>query len=295
MNLSSIAVQSLYAPWIDSANISLDVLRLDLLHPVVSGNKWFKLKYYLQQASRQNKHCVATFGGAWSNHIVATAYACQQQNIACIGIIRGEQPAHLSFTLRAAQNFGMHLHFVSRASYSNKKELVEKYTTQGCFVIAEGGYGEAGARGAADILRCCNASLYSHIIVAVGTGTTLAGLTTAAHPGQQVIGISSMKSNYELPQQVANLLPPSNANKVVMFHDYHFGGYAKHPPELIAYINAVYVQHHLPLDIVYTGKAFYATQNLAAQQYFAPGSKLLFIHTGGLQGNASLPHEVVTF
>ncbi|HEY2725628.1 MAG TPA: pyridoxal-phosphate dependent enzyme [Parafilimonas sp.] len=270
------------------AHLQLNILRLDKIHPVVSGNKWFKLKYYLQQARENNLTLIATFGGAFSNHILATAYACNKQNIKCIGYIRGEKPKYFSETLSDAQALNMQLEFLSRTDYANKEMIINSNTS--AFIIPEGGYGETGAKGAAEILQLVpNISMYNYIVCAVGTGTMLAGIANASLPHQQCIGISVMKNNISLQNEVLMLVKSEVTNRIKIFHDYHFGGYAKHTKPLIDFMNTMWSNYNLPLDFVYTAKALYAVYHLAKNKYFISGSNILFIHSGGLQGNRSLP------
>lgn len=296
LDLSKIAVQNIDAEWLTDKQISLHVLRLDLIDAVVSGNKWFKLKYYLQEAVALKHNTVATFGGAWSNHIVAAAFACKQAGLQSIGIIRGEKSTDLSATLKAVQEFGMQLIYVSREEYRNKQQVIDTYKTNDWYWIPEGGYGPTGAKGASEILQIGNTTAYSHIIAAVGTGTMLAGLILSATANQHVIGISSMKGNYSLQTCINDLIASSDVRaSFQLMHDYHFGGYGKHPKQLLDFINEVYHAHQLPLDIVYTGKTFFAVRDMVNKSFFKPGSTLLMIHSGGLQGNGSLPHKVLAF
>ncbi|HUC80099.1 MAG TPA: pyridoxal-phosphate dependent enzyme [Flavisolibacter sp.] len=278
--------------------VSVDVLRLDLVHPVVSGNKWFKLKRYLQEAEQQSRKTLLTFGGAYSNHIVATAAAAQMHGLKSIGIIRGEEPAAWSHTLQAAKGFGMELFFVSREDYRQKRiphEVFFHHKQKDVYVIAEGGYGEKGAEGAAEILKGFDTTSYSHIVTAVGTGTTLAGLVNASQPHQQVIGIPVLKGAHSLQQEIESLLPEEKKAAFQLLHDYHFGGYAKHSPELLHFMNEAFQQYLLPTDFVYTAKALFAVFDLAKKEFFQPSEKVLFVHTGGLQGNASLPKGTLIF
>jgi 1-aminocyclopropane-1-carboxylate deaminase len=296
LELSSIDIQNIEAEWLTNKQLSLDVLRLDKLHPIVSGNKWFKLKYYLDEASTLKKTTIATFGGAWSNHIIATAFAAKEAGLKSIGIIRGEKPQDLSYTLDMAAEYGMELHFVTREQYRRKEEIFENYSHNNLYWIEEGGFGITGAKGAGEILKITDTSAYTYIIAAVGTGTMLAGLISSANSNQTIIGISSMKGNHSIEQKVKQLI--SNQAFEASFeinHDYHFGGYGKHPLPLIHFINEVYFKHNLPLDIIYTGKTFFAVKDLAEKSFFKPGSKLLMIHSGGLQGNMSLPVKVLAF
>ena len=277
---------------------TVDVLRLDLLHPVVSGNKWFKLKNYLNEAQLSNKKTIVTFGGAYSNHIAATAVATKALGLKSVAMIRGEKPNLLSHTLQDALHHGMELYFVSREDYKNKKLPAEffwkRQKDEFCF-INEGGYGAKGVEGAKEILQLVDAFRYTHIVAAAGTGTTVAGLTEASFPRQKIIGISVLKNNFSLSQQVENLISKENKKNFMLLHDYHFGGYAKYSKELIDFMNEWFLQTNIPSDFVYTGKLFYAANDLIRKNFFEEGSKLLIIHSGGLQGNNSLPQGTLIF
>lgn len=277
------------------ASFSIDVLRLDQVHPVISGNKWFKLKKYLEEARTSGKKRIITFGGAYSNHIVATAAAAKKFGFQSLGIIRGEEPAVHSHTLKAAREFGMMLLFSSRKAYENKKLSPELVNDPQAIIIPEGGYGIEGMLGASSILSSIKTEKYSHIFVAVGTGTTLAGLVMAASSKQEVAGISVLKNYTEHEAEINRLLPAVKHNSFKIFSDYHFGGYAKRSTELFAFMNQVYETTTIPTDFVYTAKTFYAVDNLARQRYFSPGDEILIVHTGGLQGNLSLPKGTLIF
>lgn len=288
----NIDVQPINAPWL-TAGTTFNVLRLDKLHPVVSGNKWFKLKYYLANAAQNGCTTIGTFGGAYSNHIVAAAFACRAAGFKSLGIIRGEEPAEPSTTLQQAAAYGMQLQFVSRTAFKDKEVI--KGANPGVYWINEGGYGETGAKGAAEIWQCIPAAGgYTHIVCAVGTGTMLAGLINGAAVHRKIIGISVLKNNFSIINEVSALL--NNADTTVdILHDYHFGGYAKHPPVLIEYMRQVWHDYALPTDIVYTAKAFYATQHLISSGVIPAGSRVLMVHSGGLQGNASLQKGMLPF
>jgi 1-aminocyclopropane-1-carboxylate deaminase len=276
----------------------VDVLRLDLIHPVISGNKWFKLKEYLKEAKILNKKIILTFGGAYSNHIVATAAAAKQNGFNSVGIIRGEKPTIFSHTLEDAMNFGMNLFFLSRNDYRKKlipTEIFDRYHEEDIYVINEGGYGAKGVEGAKTILQLTNFSSYTHILDVVGTGTTIAGLTEASHKHQSVTGISSMKNNFSLQQETEEFLSAENKHRFKLIHDYHFGGYAKYTQQLIDFMNEWYRQTNIPSDFVYSGKLFFAVNDLLEKNCFPPGSKLLVMHSGGLQGNQSLPKGTLIF
>ncbi|MGZ8557064.1 MAG: 1-aminocyclopropane-1-carboxylate deaminase/D-cysteine desulfhydrase [Chitinophagaceae bacterium] len=288
--LNSITIDDISAFY--KKEIEVAVLRLDKVSPLVSGNKWFKLRYYLEEAKARNKKGIITFGGAWSNHILATAAICQMNGLKAIGIIRGEEPKELSFTLQKAKEMGMQLYFISRAAYQNK-EIPAIVSTDECYLINEGGYGETGAKGASTILNYCNKP-FTHYCCAVGTGTMMAGIVNVVSPGQQVTGISVLKNNVPLEKKIKTLL----INKEIswqLIHDYSFGGYAKHQPALLSFMNEFYQGTSIPSDFVYTAKLFYAISDLIEKNYFPSGSKLLVIHSGGLQGNESLPVGTLIF
>jgi 1-aminocyclopropane-1-carboxylate deaminase len=287
-------------PGLAPKNIRADILRLDRIHPVVSGNKWFKLKEFLQQALQSPGQPVVTFGGPWSNHLIAAAYATRQQGLTAIGIIRGERPPVLSATLTAAAAYGMQLEFISRREYAEKetpaflRQLTDRHP--GAYIIPEGGSGPIGIKGSEDILRTTDTSQYTHILCAVGTGTTLMGLIRAARPGQVVIGIPVLKGfDQSTPVDPHTFLTPEQKAGAHILSGYHFGGYARHPPELLEFMNRWYRDTGVPSDIVYTGKLFFALWDSVRQGLFPAGSRLLVIHSGGLQGNLSLPPGILDF
>lgn len=293
VNMANVHTQTIdTSAWKGSA--AVDVLRLDLLHPVISGNKWFKLKYYLQDAKEKGYEEIVTYGGAWSNHIAATAYACRQFGCKSIGIIRGEEPSAYSATLQQAKAMGMQLRFVSRSDYKNKAAIDKQF--KHAYIIPEGGYGMLGAKGAAEILQCCmEPEKYSHIVCAAGTGTMMAGLIQAASHHQQVMGINVLKGNNPMKEISALLNDEDKTKQFKIYQQFHFGGYAKHPAELTEFMKLVWYKHQLPTDIVYTSKTFFGLQQLIADNTIPPGSRVLMIHSGGLQGNASLPAGALPF
>ncbi len=293
VDLSHITIDQALHPVLAEKNINLCVLRTDKIHPVISGNKWFKLRYYIEDALKNRKTTLVTKGGAWSNHIVATAAACKHYNLRSIGIIRGEKPENLSATLLEAMSYGMELVYISRKDFSENK-IAQWLNHPEHYFVDYGGYGNPGADGASTMLEHCNKAEYSHILCTVGSGTMLAGLINAASPQIIVTGISSMKNNHSLEYEVRQLLK----NEKIAFnlvHDYHFGGFAKHNTELTTFMNSFYRLTNIPTDIVYTGKLLFAIIDLAQKDYFPPGSNLLAIHSGGLQGNASLSKGTLIF
>ncbi|HTI07277.1 MAG TPA: pyridoxal-phosphate dependent enzyme [Puia sp.] len=295
-----LSIDTLTLPEWAQQRISADVLRLDKLHPVISGNKWFKLKGYVQAAIQQSGQHLITFGGAWSNHIVATACLAQQAGLRAIGFIRGECPALLSDTLQEAAGYGMQLEFLSREAYKTKDSPVflEQLATRypGAFIIPEGGAGNLGIKGSEDILQTVDTSSYSHILCAIGTGTMYQGLVNAAAPGQTVIGVPVLKGMNTLAAISREGWPPGDKLPYCrLLPDYHFGGYARHTPELLGFMNRWYQTTGIPSDFVYTGKLFYAALDSIHKQLFPPGSRLLLIHSGGLQGNRSLSPGLLVF
>jgi D-cysteine desulfhydrase len=296
--VSKITADEFTLPAFEKCRITADLLRLDKIHPVISGNKWFKLKFHLENFFAGNYNGLITFGGAWSNHIVATACACFLQKIKCVGIIRGEKPAQLSFTLQQAESYGMQLKFISRADYKQKDKAECRETIgkefPGYYFIPEGGAGPAGEKGAAEILQLANPADYSHIICAVGTGTMMRGLAMAAKNHKKIIGIPVLKFSNENHRQ-AGIVETRHALCLPKNTGYHFGGYAKYNGTLIEFMNEFYRQTAIPTDFVYTGKLMFAVNDLAVKNFFPPGSRLLIIHSGGLQGNASLPKGTLIF
>ena len=286
---NKITTDEIKVPFLQNKNVQFDVLRLDKIHPVISGNKWFKLKYHLDNFNAGNYNGIITFGGAWSNHIVATACASYLQKIKCIGIIRGERPEQLSNTLLEAANYEMDLRFISREKYAqkNSNEFLESIKKEfpGHYIIPEGGAGKTGEKGAAEILQHAGGKNYTHIACAVGTGTMLNGIRKVAPSSQHALGIVVLKGWKE-------------ENEIVdagLFLDYHFGGYAKSNPTLINFMNDFFRLTTIPTDFVYTGKLVFALFDLIEKDHFPPGSKILMIHSGGLQGNASLQKGSLIF
>jgi len=293
-DLNNISIQALPVSTFHEKQVDVSVLRLDLIHPVISGNKWFKLRFYLEEARQQGKTTIITRGGAWSNHIPATAAACRLQGLKSIGIIRGEEGIYLSDTLQQAREAGMELYFVSRQEYDDNKLPKTLSIEPSHYFISEGGYGFKGAAGAATILDHCKKQNYSHLCCAVGTGTMMAGLLTGALPSQSVIGVSVLKNQPDIEKKILSIAGENAANMYIN-NEYHFGGYARYKPELIQFMNEFYKTTGVPTDFVYTGKLFFAIHDLITKEFFIPGSRLLVIHSGGLTGNHSLNKGTLIF
>ncbi|MBM3412729.1 MAG: pyridoxal-phosphate dependent enzyme [Bacteroidetes bacterium] len=290
-NADLITIDPVIRPSFSHRNITAFTLRLDKCHPVVSGNKWFKLQFYLEEAKKGNKKTIATFGGPWSNHLVATAAACNSLGLQSIGYVRGEKPKQLSPTLLAATSYGMNLQFLSRACYAAEKNNPTNPLTN--YVIAEGGFGELGVKGAATIANLFNEKDFTHVLAAVGSGTMIAGLAQALHQ-VSLIGIPALKGKEALEKAIKKIAPHA-AERCTMLEGFEWGGFAKHPAELLSYMNQLFKTTHIPTDIVYTAKLFYVAEQLAANNYFKENSRLLLIHSGGLQGNQSLKKEDLCF
>jgi len=282
-----------------SSTIESSILRLDKLHPIVSGNKWFKLRYYIEDALAHNASSIASFGGPYSNHLVALAYVAKEKNIKSIGYVRATQEDAITPSIQEALGYGMQLEFIGRTHFQTiKNDLLKKnsngnHEQSGVYYIDEGGYGVLGAKGAATILNeQCKS--YNTIIAAVGTGTMLAGLIQAAAPHQNVIGIPILKNEASIEAEIKTLLK-DNTKPFTLLHSFHQGGYAKTNLALIAFMNHLWKNEKIPSDIVYTGKLLYAVDSLLKENYFKAGSKILVIHSGGLQGNRSLPDGTLLY
>lgn len=286
-NYSNIILQQFKTTWLPDTILAA-MLRLDLLHPEVSGNKWFKLKYNLIAAAAQGKSHILTFGGAYSNHIAATAAACQLAGLTCTGIIRGEKPPVLSHTLQEAMAKGMQLQFISREAYRHKNTTAWASLFPDAFIVPEGGNNAAGAKGCEEILTLADTSSFTHIACACGTGTTLAGLINSALPAQELRGYPVLKGAEYLEQEVSTLITVPRPPLWQLVHEHHGGGYAKVPAGLKEFMEDFFIQTGIPLDIVYTGKLVRGVcEDIKAGKY-PSGSRILLIHTGGLQGNPLL-------
>lgn len=293
INTDNITIDNLSLQICLKKKISISVLRLDKIHPIISGNKWFKLKYYLQDAITQNKKTIVTYGGAWSNHIIATAGACALNNLTSIGLIRGEEATNLSPTLVQAKQLGMQLIFLSREDYK-QKIIPDEIAHTDYYLINEGGYGRKGAQGASAILKKYNSTKYTHICCAVGTGTMAAGLLNCISKEQTLFVVSVLKNHLSINERIKEI-SEHDLKRMTLNHDYHFGGYAKHKPELLQFMNDFYQQTSIPTDFIYTGKLCFAVIDKIKKDYFPANSNLLIIHSGGLQGNASLSKGTLIF
>jgi 1-aminocyclopropane-1-carboxylate deaminase len=299
VDLQQAVVHELELPLLTPRKITAGVLRIDKIHATVSGNKWFKLKYSLQQAISLQKTAIITFGGAYSNHLVATAYACAQLGLQSIGVVRGEEAADPSPALQECSSLGMELHFMSRTDFREKEnvypEINERYPD--AYLIEEGGCNPLGVKGAAEIMDFIPPNEYTHICCAMGTGTMMAGIVGAARTGERVEGFSALKIPDRDNNGLQQFIDDSTGQRknYNIQYNYHFGGYARRTPQLFKFMNEFYASTGIPLDFVYTGKLMYGVLDQAAKGYFPGGSRLLIIHSGGLQGNRSLPKNTLAF
>jgi 1-aminocyclopropane-1-carboxylate deaminase/D-cysteine desulfhydrase-like pyridoxal-dependent ACC family enzyme len=299
-------IQKLEFPLFKEKEITVSILRLDLIHEQISGNKWFKLKYNLEAARNEGHDAILTFGGAFSNHILATAMVCKLAGVKCIGIIRGEKDSENNPTLSNAKAVGMQLHFVSREDYKRKSEtsfVDELHKKFGKFyLIPEGGNNLNGARGCQEILKNISET-YHYIFCACGTGTTFAGLAASLKENEKLIGISVLKGEQTMIGEVQNMvneirgdnevlistndemLSSEHLTKTGIINEYHFGGYAKHTRELLDFKFEFEKDFNIPLDYVYTAKLFFAVNDLVSKNKIPERSDILIIHSGGLQGN----------
>lgn len=294
-----IPLQTIHEPIFEPFGVQLNVLRLDLTHAHISGNKWFKLKYNLLEAKNSGYSTLLTFGGAFSNHIAATAAAGKEHGFNTIGIIRGEENAVLNTTLQFASDCGMQLHYVSRSLYRDKDALYtyanEHFKQNNFYMIPEGGSNLLGVKGCLEILDYINIP-FDFVCCAAGTGATLAGIVNSLKPSQKAIGFQVLKADGYIKNELLNWLKHSklidfkqceNPNWEVN-ENYHFGGYARVSDALKAFVGEFSNKHQLPLDYIYTGKMIFGIYDLVKQGYFEKGTTIVAIHTGGLQGNNGL-------
>ena len=271
---------------IDNPDITLFIKREDLLHKYISGNKFRKLKYNLLQAKADNYTTLLTFGGAFSNHILAVAAAGKEQNFKTIGIIRGEElisKIDKNPTLQKAQEFGMQLEFVSRETYRNKNEdeFLEKLKVKygNFYLLPEGGTNALAIKGCEEILTKEDED-FDYICCAVGTGGTISGIINCSKSSQQVLGFPALKGDF-IKEDICKFTKKKNWELIT---EYHFGGYGKVTENLIHFINDFKKENDIFLDPIYTGKMVFGVIDLIHKNYFPKGSRVLLIHTGGLQG-----------
>ncbi|MDN3724742.1 pyridoxal-phosphate dependent enzyme [Aequorivita sp. SDUM287046] len=275
-------------------NLSLHIKRDDLLHPIISGNKFRKLKYNLIAAKNQNQHTLLTFGGAYSNHIAAVAAAGKESGFKTIGIIRGEEiqdKLSTNPTLQFAKKCGMELHFISREEYKLKNDEAYLHKLKikfgDCYLLPEGGTNALAVKGCEEILGECEKSM-DYVCVPVGTGGTMAGLVKASNENQSILGFSALKGDF-LTSEIKKYTAKTNFK---ITDAYSFGGYGKIDIELIRFINEFKKKTGIPLDPIYTGKMMFGILDLLKNGYFKENSRIFAIHTGGLQGIAGMNQKL---
>lgn len=277
-----------------SNNIKITIKREDVLHPHISGNKWRKLKYNLLEAQKEEIAALLTFGGAFSNHIAATAAAGREYGLKTIGVIRGEELKDKisdNPTLLFARQCGMEFKFISREQYRDKMnpkflEALDKEFGH-CYILPEGGTNALAVKGCEEIITQADAK-FSHIACAVGTGGTISGVINSAFSHQKVLGFPALKADLS-----DDILKFAQQGNWLLINDYHFGGYARVNKGLIAFINDFYDKTAILLDPVYTGKMVFGVMDLISKNYFPENSDILMIHTGGLQGIEGMNRELI--
>lgn len=291
-NLDHSINQPIKLPQKDS--VELYIKREDRIHEHISGNKYRKLKYNLQEADKLGYTTLLTFGGAFSNHIAAVAFAGQKFGFKTIGIIRGEEledKINDNATLQFAKMNGMHFKFVSRSNYREKSsdEFLEQLQKEfgEFYCVPEGGTNALAVKGCEEILSDSD-TMFDYICCAVGTGGTISGLINSARPHQQILGFPALKGDF-LSSNISKFVTRSNWKLIT---DFHFGGYAKINVELIEFINQFKHLQDIPLDPVYTGKLMFGVYKLIEDNFFPKQSKILVIHTGGLQGIAGMNQKL---
>jgi 1-aminocyclopropane-1-carboxylate deaminase len=272
-------------PLLQHHNIKLSIKRDDLLHPIISGNKWRKLKYNLNDAINQQADTLISMGGSYSNYLHALAYVGNKLNLNTIGIIRCERPAQLNPTLTDMLEWGMDLRFVSRSDYRTYRTFKKTDDVPGLtpndYWLPEGGSSQFVLQGVGELVAEINEP-YDYLCVACGTGATLAGLISANT--DQILGFAALKNADYLPEDIKQLLTQDYCNWQLIT-DYHFGGFAKINPELVRFIQNFEQNTAIPIEPIYTGKMLYGLFDLISKGYFKSGQRIIALHTGGLQGN----------
>lgn len=290
---STSILTQIHAPFLLNHGIELWLKRDDLLHPIISGNKWRKLKYNLNHALSLNKHTLVSMGGAYSNHLHALAFVGKQLNLKTKAFIRGERPAILNPTLQDLIAWDMQLEFVSRSTYRQLRSFKQHTDMQGLnqedYWIPEGGATALALQGVAELITEIDCD-YDVICTACGTATTLAGIIQATAETTQVLGFAALKGADFLTADVNALLAnhPARCKNWQIILDYHCGGFAKTTPQLIEFIEDFESKHSIALEPIYTGKMLFGLYALIEQGYFKSGQRIIALHTGGLQGKRTV-------
>ena len=285
-------LQKVETSWSQQAGINLFIKRDDLLHPLVSGNKFRKLKYNLIEANSQEHKTILSFGGAYSNHIHALASACKIHGFRSIGIIRGDEIRPLNHTLAHAEKEGMELHWVTREDYRGKhtpefiQSLKERFGQ--FYLVPEGGTNQMAIKGSSEIIPEIDIS-FDYICSPIGTGGTIAGLIQSCPAKSKVLGFSALKGDFII-KEVTDLLDHTYSNWTINT-EFHFGGYAKTKPKLWEFIDAFKDETGIQLEAIYNGKMMFGIAELTRQNFFSVGQTVIALHTGGLQGLESIKRK----
>jgi 1-aminocyclopropane-1-carboxylate deaminase len=283
LSTENIPLSEVVHPMLGEHRVRLFVKRDDLIHPFISGNKWRKLKYNIEEMKCRQKGGMLTFGGAYSNHILAAAAAGNKSGFKTIGIIRGEEPLERNPVLKKAEELGMQLHFISREEYRQKNTSEFLWELQKNFpdfyIVPEGGANQFGVKGCKEIVPEINIA-YTHICCCCGTGATLAGIALSLPPEKKAIGFCVHKGSEAVEADILHWTP--GADNFTLINDYHFGGFAKTTEELKTFAQKFSTEIQIPIELVYTAKMFYGIFDLVSKNFFKPGSTLIAIHTGGI-------------
>ncbi len=286
--------RTLQTGWYGGTVTDVSMLRLDLIHPVISGNKWYKLKQNLWRAREEGYPGILTFGGPYSNHLVAAAAAAKMFGLTSAGIVRGSEFTD-SPTLRECRSYGMQLVFVTRDVYREKdnadfiRHIPDRFAR--FYLIPEGGANKEGIEGAGEIARLIPAR-FTHVCIPVGTGTGFAGIRKKLAEDVTMIGFVPMKNGVYLQNSIQHYIDDEKLTNWYLRDDWHFGGFGKHPATLIRFMNEFFFANKVPLDIVYTAKMMFGMKSLLQSGFFPSSAHVLCIHTGGLQGNRSVAGQL---
>ncbi|MDA0757520.1 MAG: pyridoxal-phosphate dependent enzyme [Bacteroidetes bacterium] len=276
--------QQFILPMLNDGDFKMYIKREDQIHPIVSGNKFRKLKYNVQEAKGLKKNCLITFGGAYSNHLLATAYVGKNENLKTLAFVRGEELKNINYnsTLQKCNDFGMKLIFISREDYRKRNEIdyinYIKNKFKDSYIIPEGGTNEFGVLGCEEILSLED-SFFDVICCPVGSGGTIAGIINSSNDSHKVLGFSALKGS-EINNVITKFTDKKNWK---IFDDDIFGGYAKIDNRLVSFINNFFKNTGMILDPIYNSKMLFKIIKLIENNQWGFGKKILLINTGGLQ------------
>jgi 1-aminocyclopropane-1-carboxylate deaminase/D-cysteine desulfhydrase-like pyridoxal-dependent ACC family enzyme len=296
---SKAVIQEIKLPGIQTS-VRVFIKRLDLIHPHISGNKWYKLKYNLEKAKRDRYKTLLTFGGAYSNHIYAVAAAGKAYGFETIGIVRGEQHLPLNPTLSFAVSQGMKIYYKDRATFRliHGNEISDQIRREfgEVYILPEGGTNELAVKGCGEIIKSIDIE-YDFLCVPCGTGGTISGLICGANGVKKILGFSVLKGGGFLSNDIERLVLKSSGKHFCNWDvnlDYHFGGYARISGELVTFMKDFESLNNIPLDFVYTGKMMFGIAQLIKNNFFPENSKVVCLHTGGLQGNEGMRRKTLS-